>query len=333
MARTARLVGVAAVILGVSLSSACGGGSGSSSSPTSPSSSTAAAVPNTYLGTLTVPGNSSLGGFLQLQASQGLLAGSLAPAELPLFNRVWRFVEPRLLAQAGVAATGSLVIADASVIPLAGTFLNGIFTVTGGGYAITATVSGGTITGNGTAPGGQTAQVSSPTPAPVTTPAPADPSGTYKGSFRFDTTAAFVNTGVPRTAINCNYKVAIAGTLTMDVTNRGNGAVDAHLIASWTETSSPGTCPVTGVINIPTSGLDYSGTATSMQFGRLNAGTGPGGTGSLTRGEYFSGAISGNTIVGTVSRSFNFTAPTTVAGETHTEGYPVTGVSVTLTRN
>ncbi len=290
-------------------------------------------MPNTYLGTLTVPGASALGGVLQLQASKALLAGLPAPAARQVLNQFWRLLEPRLLAQAGVPAAGSLVLVDGTVVPLSGTYLNGVFTVSGGGYSITATVSGGTITGTGTAPGGQPAQVAPPTPVANPAPAPANPAGTYTAPFSFNVLATFVNSGVPRTAINCNYYVAVAGTLTMTVEDYGNGTVDAHLDASWKETSSPGTCAVTGVISIPTSGLDYIGPATSMQFGRNNLGAGPNNVGTVSRGEYFSGAISGATVVGTVSRSFNYTAPNpSNPGETHTEGYPVTGVSVTLTK-
>ena len=83
-------------------------------------------------------------------------------------------------------------------------------------------------------------------------------------------------------------------------------------------------------IAFPSSGLDFTGSATNLQLGRVNSG--PSGAGTVIRGEAFSGAISGSTIVGTVSRSFNFTTSTSNPGEIHVESYPNSGASVTLTR-
>lgn len=82
-----------------------------------------------------------------------------------------------------------------------------------------------------------------------------------------------------------------------------------------------------------TSGLDFQGPVTNLQAGRIETGVGGNGLGTITRTQGFSGVVSGNTILGTVSRSFNFTTPiATNPGETHFEGYPVSSASVTLTR-
>lgn len=318
------------IALSATLNAACG----KSGSPTAPNGTTAAATgPNTYLGTLNVAGTADLGGVIQLKASQSSLAMHRSSAE-KLLSRLVALVEPSLQAQS-VSATGSLITNSGSVVLLTGTFAANVFSMTGGGYAISATVGGGgSVSGTGTAPGGQPVVVNAPTPPPATTPPPADPSGTYTAPFRIDAVQIFKNTFANGNVnTNCTFNVAIAGTLTIDVTNKGSGQVRAHLAASWVETTTPRSCPFQGSTLSLTSGLDFQGAATNLQFGRINSG--PGGSnnaGTVTRAETFSGAISGSSIVGTVSRSFNFTTTTTNPGETHVSSYPNTGSSVTLTR-
>lgn len=310
-----------------------------SGSPSSPSSSTpstpsaGSSTPNTYVGSLSVGGGSDLGGSLQLTASSGLLSASNADRARPGLARVIAWLEPGLHAQSGVPATGMLVTSSGSVVPLSGTYASSVFTVSGGGYSIVASVSGGSITGTGTAPGGLAAVVNAPAPAATAAPPPADPSGTYTGPFRIDAGATFKNTLANGTVtVNCRINIAITGTLVIDVENKGNGQVYAHLKTTGQESETSRTCSfgAGGGGTSGSAGYDFQGSATNLQFGRVSSGTS--GSGTIARTESFSGAIGVGEIVGTISRSFNFTSPTSTPGETHVEGYPTSSASVRLTR-
>lgn len=324
---------LSAAAVAAMLTTACSQ-SGSPSSPSSSTSSTtsaASSTPNTYVGSLSVGGGSDLGGSLQLTASSGLLSASNADRAMPGLARVIAWLEPRLHAQSGVPATGMLVTSSGSVVPLSGTYASSVFTVSGGGYSIVASVSGGSITGTGTAPGGLAAVVNAPAPAATAAPPPADPSGTYTGTFRIDAVQTFKNTFANgNVSTNCRFNIAITGTVVIDVQNKGNGQVYAHLTTTGQESETSRTCsfPFTGVGG--TAGYDFQGSATNLQFGR--AGSGSSGSGTVARTESFSGAIGVGEIVGTISRSFNFTTPTSTPGETHVEGYPTSSASVRLTR-
>ena len=333
LARTTSLLRALPVVaIAVVGFTACGK---STSTPTSPTTTTATASPITYLGNLSVSGAANLGGSLQLTASQSATAARIADGRRGVLSRIHAWVEPTLHAQARVAATGMLITTGGAAVPLSGTFSAGVFSMAGGGYGLTATVSGGGISGSGTAPGGLPTVVSAQAPPPPAVPPPSDPSGTYRGSFRIDTVLVFRNTFPSGGVSQCTFNLAIIGTLTMDLQNLGSGQVKGHLAANWQETEVSRTCSFafTGV-GVMTSGIDFQGPVTNLQVGRVESGTGGGdGRGTITRTQGFSGVVSGNTILGTVSRSFNFTTPiATNPGETHVEGYPVSSVSVTLTR-
>ena len=172
------------------------------------------------------------------------------------------------------------------------------------------------------------------TPPVTSTPAPADPTGTYTGSYRIDTVQTFrdrFQSGTTNTTSSCTFNISITGTLKMDVANKGNGQVSAHLTATSLEAETARTCsfPFTSP-GSGSSGLDFQGPATNIQMGRTNSG--PVSNGTVTRIEGFSGAIGGNSIVGTVQRSFNFTTTTSAAGQTHIDSYPSSSASVTLTK-
>lgn len=332
------LVLAACTSLAPLLAASCGGGS-STTAPSSSSTSTTttptstATVPTTYLGALSVAGGSDLGGTLQLKASQGLLAEAHIERALPSLAQVGAWLVPALQAQSGVSATGTLVTTGGSVVPLTGTYSTGTFNVSGGGYTISATVSGGNIAGTGTAPGGLSAVVSAPTPAAAPTPAPADPSGTYRGSVRIDAVEIFRNTfasGAVNT--NCTFNLAITGNLTIEVQNVGNGQVGAHLTSTWQEAETSRSCAFafTPPGTLAARALDFQGSATNIQMGATESGAA--GQGTLVRTQGFSGAIGTGQIVGTISRSFNFTTPTSNPGEVHVEAYPTSSATVTLTR-
>ena len=202
-----------------------------------------------------------------------------------------------------------------------------------GGAGGTRPAAGGSITGTGTAPGGLAAVVNAPAPAATTAPPPADPSGTYTGTFRIDTVQTFKNTYANGNVnTNCRFNIAITGTLVIDVENKGNGQVYAHLKTTGQESETSRTCSFPSGVGaiVGPAGYDFQGSATNLQFGR--AGSGAVGLGTVSRAESFSGAIGVGEIVGMISRSFNFTTATAVPGETHVEGYPTSSASVRLTR-
>jgi hypothetical protein len=290
---------VATAVTATLLLTACGGAKDGASA-------SSGNTPNASIGVLSVAGSNELGGSLLLTPDPG-----------------------------GTTAKGSLIQTSGSAVPLSGTYSGIGFNVSGGGYTIVAAAGTGGLSGTGIAPGGQAATISAPPAPTVTAPPPADPSGTYKGTFRIETGMQFKNTRADGTSIvNCTYTAVVVGTLTMEVHNNGGGQVRAHLTVDSLDTYTPATCPWTQVDTVSMwSGLDFQGPATSLQFGRVQAG--PGGSdkkGWVTRVDAFSGAISGNSIVGTAWRSFNFTTPVGTSGETHVEAFPMSGVIVTLTK-
>lgn len=322
-ATTARLVKTAAIAI-LLTASACG-----SSGPTEPSGDESA---NTYIGVLAVPGGGGLGGIVQLQASEGATAsrpfGTLGVA----FNRLLDQIVPSLWAQATVPATGTLVTDSAQVVQLTGTVADGLYQVGGGGYTISAAVDDqGSVSGSGSAPGGLSASLSPAASPPATSPVPNNPSGSYTGTFEINTVLRHRNTNTQGAPMGgCNLNIVMNGTLAMEIESLGDGRVEAHLTSSWQERGVPGgSCTHQHTtLNLGPSGLDFIGPASNLQLGRTESGTVA--QGIVTRTEGFSGAISGNTIVGTVYRAFNYTTP--IPGGTHMEAWPTSTTTVTLTK-
>jgi len=210
-----------------------------------------------------------------------------------------------------------------------------VFNVTGGGYTITAAVSGaGALTGTGTAPGGLSADVAAAQPPAASQPVPANPAGTYTGSFRIDTVEKYSETNPNQSVpfFTCTVDVAITGTLKLIVTNTGNGQVNGDLASAWTEKPGATNCGFGFATVSQTSGLDYDGPPTNLQFGRTESGLD--GFETVTRVHGFSGVISGNTVIGTMFLSLS------VTGKNHqgagpgnvSTGWPTVSTSVTLTK-
>jgi hypothetical protein len=234
-------------------------------------------------------------------------------------------------AQASVTATGALVTATGKVIQLTGTYANSVFNVTGGGYTITATLTGdAAINGTGTAPGDLPAGLVATPPPLAPQPVPANPAGTYTGSFRIDTVEKYSTTNLNQTTpyFVCTVDMAITGTLKLILTNTGNGQVDGDLSSNWTETPGATTCNFGFAGLSRNTGFDYNGPPTNLQFGLAESGQD--GPCSLTRVQGFSGVVSGNTVIGTVSRSF--ICVITSNSSTSTQGWPTVTTSVTLTK-
>lgn len=337
-----RLPRSVALICAVSLLvMACG-----KSSPTNPSPTTGGSVDtNTYVAEMALPGGVT--GTLTLKASSSL--GSREPAGIPMLARLLAWLEPAVAAQSS-PASGLLVLTSGSSIPLSGTFNGGTFSVSGAGYTIVATVTnaatGTSISGTATVPGGGTVPVTSPPPLPVTGPPPASPVGTYTGTFHIETPGSFVNRRASDDVVvqDCRYDVIIDGTLSLRLFNvLPNGLAQSELTSSWTERGLGSVSPTCGVggANVwgtisPGQGFAaFEGPPSSLVY--VHAGVTPNanGTGSLTRSESYLGAVSGNTIVMRVSRSFQFTSQinTTINGLVNSvQGYPTVSVTVTLTK-
>lgn len=315
---TTRLGLASAALIG--LAAACGGGGATEPDPET--------FAKSYLGVLAVNGADGLGGVFQVSTT-GAAGGQLARTSL---QRRWAdladAVVPRLWAQAPTPVSGVLMTNAGDVVPLTGTVTGSSVTVNGGGYSVSAVAgASGGLVGTGTAPGGLTAAVTAPPTPPVTVPAPADPTGTYTGTFQMTTTLKHRNTNPSGQVIAaCQVPVVIAGTATLHLNRRSDGQLESHLETRWTELSQGnGTCPAGySYSQNEFSGLDFIGSAGSLMAGRVLTG------GGVTRTEAFTGAVSGNTVVGTIFRSFHFTVP--VTGAVHVEGFPSVSTAITLTR-
>ena len=304
------------------------------SSPAGPTrdNSTAATV-GTFVGNLTVPGQAELGGLLLLTKSgtSPVASRSLSPRWLAAFVD---FVQPTVYAQG--AATGMLVTDGGPVVSLSGTFGGGMFHMTGGGYTIAASVTGTTITGTGSAPGGATAQVVAvPSPPPTIPTASAE--GIYRTAFHIDAPFKFKNVRADNGDVfaDCSFTLAIDGNLSLDFSKEGSNYT-GFLQTTWSERNVlPGTgfgCPTTSpVSSFGPTGVEYSGPLDPMVFAYVDRGTS--GPFSITRTHAFVGTFTGSAFQGRFSISFNMTglAPGPPA-VMHTSGYPSTSISVTLTK-
>lgn len=316
------------VLLLAAALSACGSGS------TEPTELT---QERSFVGVLSVPGADSLGGVFHLTTVVST-ASAAAPSEVgTAFARVLDWVVPPLWAQAtSGAVTGTLTTNGGIAVPLSGTYSGSSFNVTGSGYEITANAtSTGALSGTGTAPGGATATVQ-PISVPVTAPPPSNPTGTYKGTFEMFTVLKSRNVdlnGQPKGA--CQLPLRVAGDLTMHVSAIGGDQVEGHLDVNWREHSSGiGTCPAFFTHNhTDYFGIDFGGTSTMLNPVRSDTyAAGPTNSGTLVRSVGFTGAVSGNTVVGTLFITMNFQTP--VSDGTHYESFsPIPTVTVTLQRN
>jgi len=332
-----RFLGLTVAVAAVAI--ACG-----KSTPTGPTGSPSPTIPsvvvNTYVGEL----SGGVNGTLTLRASSSLAS---PPGGTRLWSRLLAWVEPVVAAQ-GSTASGLLVTSAGEVVTLSGTFSGSTFNVSGGGYSIVAAVAstptGTSISGTATVPGGGTATVTAPPPLSGTSPAPGNPAGTYSGTFQINTTASFVDQRADGTVapfIDCTYNVSVTGQLTVFIPGvLASGLVQAQLDSSWTERIGSTTCPAStglnslGPVSPPAGTAYFEGAAGSLIFGRADQGPGNGG-GTITRAESFVGAVSGNTVVMKVSRSFQFAR--TYPNNTgllfnHVEGYPTVSVQTTLTK-
>jgi hypothetical protein len=321
------------------LAAACG-----KSTPTSPSgSNNSTGIINTYVAELNLPGGVT--GTLQLRASTSL--GSLQPRNEPMLARLLAWIEPAVAAQSS-SATGLLVTSSGTMVPLSGTYSNGTFNVSGAGYTIVAQVAstptGTSISGTATVPGGGSVPVTAPAPLPVTGPPPANPVGTYVGTYQIVTTGSLINRRISDNNVeqNCVFNVVINGSLSLRLFNvLPNGLTQSELTSSWTESATANVSPTCGVgpanswgTISPGSGIaGFEGPATSLVYG--HAGSIAMGQGTNTRAEAYLGTVSGDTVVMKVSRSFQFASSFTsvTAGPiTSVMGYPTASVTTTLTK-
>jgi hypothetical protein len=114
----------------------CGGTSNPSNPSPTPTSGPNAQILNTYVGEMNLGGGVTA--TVQLRASTSLAA--IRPDRIPLLTGLLSWIEPAVYAQ-NATASGLLVSSDGQFVTLSGTFSNGIFNVTGGGWTVNASVS------------------------------------------------------------------------------------------------------------------------------------------------------------------------------------------------
>jgi len=185
----------------------------------------------------------------------------------------------------------------------------------------------------------------------VPSPPPANPAGTYSGTFEVETLGSVVNRRVSDNSLelNCIYSFSIAGTLKVTIPGvLSSGLVQAQLDSSWSEAERPVSCrlgevqlaiippSVLSFTAAPSPGVAYfEGHAGSLVFGHAGQGPNANGQGVITRAETYVGAVSGNTLVMSITRSFQFVnqfTSSTSGPITSVMGHPPVTVLATLTK-
>jgi hypothetical protein len=120
--------------------------------------------------------------------------------------------------------------------------------------------------------------------------------------------------------LNCIFDVTTEGTLSLRIFNvLSNGMVQSELTSSWSEARRPASCKL-GDVKLaavppsvfaesisPSAGVaGFEGPASSLVYGRVLQGPNNNGQGVITDVEGYVGAVSGSTVVMTVSRSHQF---------------------------
>ncbi|MCC7009188.1 MAG: hypothetical protein IT184_10255 [Acidobacteria bacterium] len=140
MSRICGVFGLAFVVM--AYAAGCG-----KKTPTQPAAQqTTPSGGQSFVGSVAMSGGT---GVVVINSTRRVAAAGVGPLE-------WLagLLEPRLLAQSG-SADGVLLLPDGTSVSLSGTVAGNTFTLSGdGGYSVTATASGGTISGTVTTPGG-----------------------------------------------------------------------------------------------------------------------------------------------------------------------------------
>ena len=308
------------------------------SSPTDPTNSTPASArgPGTYVGSVALPGRT---GVLVINT-----AGSVAWLPRPdALAVLFDLVEPRVLAQ-GSTAGGTLAFDDGTTIWLTGSGGGGSLQLSGsGGYSVTASVSGGVISGTVTAPAGSGAVTPLVQITPLV-PEPEDPNGTYEGTYAMTTSGYFRNVAEPAQTIqrDCGYSIELIGTLRLEV--KGNvpnsgGLRYMDFRDTWRETCTilspcPGATNFAPTIIEPPGGTGvrslFHKATDVLQFGVEDKFTDPNGATSTRIFAFIGGYTGAPTIQGTFVTAANNIVPTN-AGR-HFEGFPPVQTVVTLQR-
>jgi hypothetical protein len=305
----------------------------SSPSPTDPSPSPAREIPASYVGSVALPGRT---GVLVTNTAR-----SVAWLRPDAFAALFDLIESRVHAQ-GSTAVGTLALDDGTTIWLTGSGGGSSVQLSGpGGYSVTASVSGGTLSGTVTAPAGS-GSVSPLVRITPLVPEPGDPNGTFEATYARTTSGYFRNVNASNQTIqrDCGYTVELTGTIRLDV--RGNvpnsgGFRYMDFRDNWRETRTilP---PCQGATNFsPTISEGESGVLTLfqkatdvLQFGIENKFTDPNGS-TVTRAFAFIGGYTGaTTLQGTVVRLANNVVPTNTGQ--HFQGFSPVQIEVTLSK-
>jgi len=126
---------------------------------------------------------------------------------------------------------------------------------------MTAAVSGGLLSGTGTAPQGASLSVTPAVLPNAGAPAPSDASGVYKGTYNFiaptRSRSTEVVTGIVRE--DCLYSTLLSGTLTVQLRSAGSGTYTALMLDDWKESDGPaGRCDPR-LINTPDPFTEFNG--------------------------------------------------------------------------
>ncbi len=211
----------------------CAGSSGLPTDPSASSATLAPSGPNTFLGSVSLPGGGT--GTLMVRAAATL--DVMPPGSYGLLGMLFDFLLPSLNAQSG-AASGVLTLSDGDSVTLAGTHNAGAFQLSAsGGYSANVSVANGALSGMVSTPAGPA--VVAPLGFPAAAPPTSATAGLYSGSYELNVDGFYLHT-IAATGVlvrSCSMRVKVTGSVTARVyvpTDRPNTWA-AHVLDTWRE--------------------------------------------------------------------------------------------------
>jgi hypothetical protein len=280
--------------------------------------------PRSYVGSVSLPGGVT--GLVMLSAT----TGSSSLARTGLIDSLLDLIQPTVFAQS--SASGTLTLSDSTAAVLTGTYTGGAFQMSGGGFTVSATVSGASLSGTVSGPQGA-GPVAAMSPAAPVIPAPANSNGEYVGTYAMTVQGYYLNVGLPAGQLvrNCGVTYVISGTLALGLESGGRIAMSDQWREEMTIASN---CPdVTQFVNIiqpppgSDSGGDFTADLANIQISDFDQFPANGGTGIRTI-TFVGGFTAPTRIQGRFLKTFRFAGPANTTE--HREGYNVTETTVTL---
>lgn len=295
--------------------------------PTAPSSNNNPSG-QSFVGAVTVPGGSGL-----LTINTTTRVGTAGASPLDLFFNV---VEPRVFAQSG--ADAALLLIDGTAVSLTGTVTGNTFQLSGEqGYGATATASGGQISGTVTTPQG-TGTVRPMGYAAPYVPPPTDPRGIYLATYSMNA-RGYLRTVAPPSQTpwrDCRVNTDLTGTLRLEVEGPDPelpGFYHMDLRDSWVETNTI-VAPCQDALSFAPQVVRPTGSGigkslpqelANIQVAMRDAG---GFDGTGRRDYVFVGRFNGTAVDAVFSKARKWS--NVEGANQHTEGYPLTEVTLTL---